>query len=417
MADQLIAVISCKDLKNISIPASASITNVQHLASYNWVEAPRARPTIAVPGSPDLWSPPHDSFRLQKDTGHIYIAQNAARHPESPLEPLFRALYVSQPSFDIASVDIVTDRNNIRKLLGVINPQWNSYKREDFTISMEVKNNTVILCRNETKTEEYIGPSEFRGYGHSFEKKCTRPQVSRSTGHHRIISYSFGGLKIVVRYETDGYVSVADAQQSLQPAGHRAPNVDDLSSVLGTLSLSLEGSSPEKTGSASSQLLIRKEGQVVPLHSTLEIKTRAAHRLLAFEDVVSQLWVSQTPNLVRAYHNRGVFAVPKVEDVAAQVKAWEAQNQKDLTLLAGLIGKIRDVAKKGGGRAILKYDATQENLVFHKVSGKHMLPKSLYMKWESNNEQGTSLKVKNVHHSMKAGESVASAKTIITAGM
>jgi hypothetical protein len=110
---------------------------------------------------------------LQKDTGHVYIAQNAARHPESPLEPLFRALFVLHPSFDITSVDVVTDQNNIRKLLGVINPRWNGYKRENFTIHVEVMNNTAILCRSETKVDEYIAPNEFRGYGHSFEQKCT----------------------------------------------------------------------------------------------------------------------------------------------------------------------------------------------------------------------------------------------------
>jgi hypothetical protein len=37
-------------------------------------------------------------------------------NPDSPLEPLFRSLYIEHPSFDINSIDIVTDRNNIRKL-------------------------------------------------------------------------------------------------------------------------------------------------------------------------------------------------------------------------------------------------------------------------------------------------------------
>jgi hypothetical protein len=99
---------------------------------------------------------------LEKDTGHIYIAQNAARHPDSPLETLFHALYVSHPSFDIASIDVVTDRNNIRKLLVHVNSDWSSYKREDFTIHVEVTNNTAIFCREETKPNEYISPNEFR---------------------------------------------------------------------------------------------------------------------------------------------------------------------------------------------------------------------------------------------------------------
>jgi hypothetical protein len=415
MVNNPLAEISGPDLKDISIPASASITNVQQLSSYNWIEAPAATPTISVPGSPDLWSPPKAPFRLEKDTGHVYIAQNAARHPESPLEPLFRALYVSDPSFDIASVDVVTDRNNIRKLLGVVNPRWTSYKREDFTIHVEVTKNTAILCRSETKVDEYIGPNEFRGYGHSFEKNCTTQQVNGSTGHHRITSCNFGGMKFLVRYETDGYASVASAQQSLQPARNQAPDVDDLSSLLDSLLLSPEHSNSKKTDATGSKLVIRKEGQVLPLDSTLEVKTHVAHKPLAFEDIVSQLWVSQTPNLVRAYHTRGVFAVPKVEDVAAHIKAWEVQNQKDLRSLAGLIGKIRDIVKKGGGRAVLKYDANGGNLVFHKVLGKHLLPKSLYAKWEGSKHQVTDVEVKTARHSIKEAESVMNGKTTITA--
>jgi hypothetical protein len=47
--------ISRLDLKP-SAPAEALITDVKHLASYNWIEA--STPTIAVPSSPAQWSPP-----------------------------------------------------------------------------------------------------------------------------------------------------------------------------------------------------------------------------------------------------------------------------------------------------------------------------------------------------------------------
>lgn len=75
-----------------SVPAEAIITDVKHLASYNWIEAPT--PTIVVPGSPAQWSPPQGNRCVKKDSGLVYIAQNAARHPDSPLEPLFRSLYI-----------------------------------------------------------------------------------------------------------------------------------------------------------------------------------------------------------------------------------------------------------------------------------------------------------------------------------
>jgi hypothetical protein len=78
-----------------SAPAEATITDVEHLASYNWIEA--STPTIAVPGSPAHWSAPQGSKYVKKDSGFVYIAQNAARYPDSPLEPLFRSLYIEQP--------------------------------------------------------------------------------------------------------------------------------------------------------------------------------------------------------------------------------------------------------------------------------------------------------------------------------
>jgi len=206
-----LAEISRVDLQDLSIPPSASITDVKHLSSYNWIEA--RTPTIAVPGSPPLWSPPSAPQQLKKDSGLIYIAQNAARHPDSPLEPLFRALYFTNPSFDIRSIVIVTDRNIIRKLLSFINPSSTRNGLEPFTFNIEIAKDTAIFSRVETATHEIIGPKEFRGYGHEFEKAYTTSQINGSTGHHRIISYRFGDLIFIVRHETDGYVDATPSSK------------------------------------------------------------------------------------------------------------------------------------------------------------------------------------------------------------
>ena len=160
MASTTLAEISRSDLLNFNAPTLASITDLKHLSSYNWIEAPT--PTIAVPGSPALWSALSTPRKLDKDSGFFYIAQNAARHPESPLEPLFRALYITNPSFDIRSIDVVTDRNNIRKLLSFVNPNSSKDRLEAFTINIEVAKNTTIFCRADTATQEFIHPHEFR---------------------------------------------------------------------------------------------------------------------------------------------------------------------------------------------------------------------------------------------------------------
>lgn len=375
MASVVVAEITRSDIHRLPTPPVASITGVKHLSSYNWTETPT--PTIAIPGSPPLWSPPKISQTLEKDSGLIYIDQNAARHPDSPLEPLFRALYSTNPSFDIRSTDVVTDRNNIRKLLSFINARSTKSGLEAFDIEVEVTGKTALFCRTEISTQKFIEPDEFRGFGHEFEKAYTSNQIEGSTGHHRIISYQFGDLNLIVRHETDGYLS--DESAPVLTTNERES--DDLSNTLASLSLS----SADRLGTATSpasQLITRKEGKAVPRESTFVIKTRVSHKSIDFQEFAAQLWISQTPNLVRAYHNKGKFGEPAVQNVVAAVNEWEEENQYDLKRLAALISKILDVVKGCGGRAIIRYNGYIEKLVLiRKADERQMLPKDLYSKW------------------------------------
>jgi hypothetical protein len=121
-------------------------------------------------------------------------------------------------------------------------------------------------------------------------------------------------LSFLVRHETAGDVDtgtgilLSKAKQSAQ---------GNLSSMLGVLSLS----PTDRPSDSGSKLMIKKEGIVVPLESTLEIKTRVSHKPFEFQEIAPQVWVSQTPKLVRAYHQKGTFQSPVVEDVAAGIKS------------------------------------------------------------------------------------------------
>ncbi|KAF5699850.1 geranylgeranyl pyrophosphate synthetase [Fusarium globosum] len=357
------------DIEDYSTSTTASITNVRHLSSYNWIERPTA--TIAVPGSPPLWSAPKTSKQLQKDSGLYYINQNEARYPESPLEPLFRALYLTQPAFDIRPVDVVTDRNNIRKLLAFINSDLAPGDLEPFTIAVETIGTTALFRRDETAVTRFIAPNEFRGFGHKFEEEYTVKQVNDSTGHHRIIAYGLCDLDLVVRYEADGYVATDKI---------KGPKDDPLLASLRGLSLS-PATSALSVNPVQSKLVITEEGRVVPPESILEIKTRATSRYLPIPEVAAQLWVSQTSKLVRAYHYRGKFEVPQVEDVEAQVKRWEELNQSDLKRLASLIKAISTLTRQNGGKATVKYEGGSK-LVLYRSEKEDMLPQFLYSKWE-----------------------------------
>ncbi|KAJ4163244.1 hypothetical protein LMH87_004985 [Akanthomyces muscarius] len=176
------AEISRAELQEAVDPAKATITDVKHMSSYNWIEA--ATPIIVVPGTPARWTALEGPRQIARDSGHIYIAQNATRHPESPLEPLFRSLYAENDSFDVRSADVITDRNNIRKLLSLVSPEFDIKKAEAFTIKVEVvQDTTTILCRDEAETQCIIGPNEFRATGMSLKRRtrCTKSLTARAT--------------------------------------------------------------------------------------------------------------------------------------------------------------------------------------------------------------------------------------------
>lgn len=115
---------------------------------------------------------------------------------------------------------------------------------------------------------------------------------------------------------------------------------DDLSSMLGALSL-FPANSSSGIIPPGSKWIIKEEGQGVPLESPLDI-----------QEIAPQLWVSQTPQPVRAYHQNGVFQRPVVEDVAAVIRTWEECNKADLRKLAALIQKIINLIKECRGNAV-----------------------------------------------------------------
>lgn len=91
------------------------------------------------------------------------------------------------PRQDWKTVDFLTDRNGLRKLL-----RWvtQASGRNDFRIDTQlVGKKTVVLNRWEPKTTGFVNGSS---YGFNFEKFTTKPMppaTERSAWHHRIVTY------------------------------------------------------------------------------------------------------------------------------------------------------------------------------------------------------------------------------------
>lgn len=102
-----------------------------------------------------------------------------------------------------------------------------------------------------------------------------------------------------MRHETDGYVGdPKPTSKSDDATGNNLAGISESSSLS-------SGTAPGDKNTVRSKLTIKREGQVVPRESVLEIITRAFYIHIELEEVGPQLWVSQTPKLVCAYHQGG----------------------------------------------------------------------------------------------------------------
>ena len=105
-----------------------------------------------------------------------------------PLLPLIRAVQdltdqgVTQ-QFDWPSVDFVTDRGRLRRLLA-----WAVGLSDKWRIDTELAGaNTVLLSGRAPVTKETSGQST--SYGFNFKDVLTYPVPGNGTGHHCIIAY------------------------------------------------------------------------------------------------------------------------------------------------------------------------------------------------------------------------------------
>lgn len=123
---------------------------------------------------------------MAKDSESQYVDINGHRYPTFPLAPVIIATKILTPDFDFNSVDILTSRNNLRKLF-----RWvNGKSDKDFRIDLEMVENTMVLTRYERKLMEPAG----LGYGHEFEKRMTTSDITAGRGrtalsHNRVLSY------------------------------------------------------------------------------------------------------------------------------------------------------------------------------------------------------------------------------------
>lgn len=374
-SNTVIANIRRSQLKQEAEDTMTTISNIKLLSSYNWLDS-RKR-TMIVPGSPPLWTPPKEPQAIPRDTGITYFDLDAAVYPWHTVEPIFRGLYTSHPSFDISSVDLVTDRNNLHKLLTFINPELGPKSHRWFSIKVEIAGNTAVFGRFEWRWKDDLGFYDKPSFDKGFREVYMTKQVRASLGHRRIISYSFGGLNLIVRHESDGY----DPSLSSTPI---KPSTEREKKLLARM---LRSRSPGRTfrfrkpSSPNSGLLISEEGQTVPLDSTFETKIQYAHERLDIAPLLPNMYLAQNANLAVGFHSRGAFTYPMIENYGIEMEKWELDHQLDLQMLAVSLKKIISIVRDAGGRAVVKWNGANRKLHIVQASDeRRILPEDLYSK-------------------------------------
>ncbi|KRX25818.1 putative N(4)-(Beta-N-acetylglucosaminyl)-L-asparaginase, partial [Trichinella nelsoni] len=182
-----------------SLTGKGGPTTLKHhhiVASYNWQDEPSS--TIYVPGAPKRYVT-WPGGRLQEDNGQLIYDINHVRLPDGPMDPLFDALEIcSESRFDPGAFDLVTDCINLQKLFTFCKGEESS---GFFRIDLERVGDAVLACRVEAQDVIQI---DFPSHDQSLKAACTQPVHPTLAGsHQRIVAYSFGDLRMLVRYEVD----------------------------------------------------------------------------------------------------------------------------------------------------------------------------------------------------------------------
>lgn len=241
-----------------------------------------------------------------------------------------------QPNFNMNSISLVTDRNNLRKLFNFAC----SHPDRSFRIDVDMVYNTMFFTRWEQKHVHLLTGYNNPGYGHAFEKAFTvfEEDLANSSGHHRIVQYNLGGMNCIVRFEADAYFndcpgSIRNSPCNIPPAENLINTQNDISTTLKSLSLQ-----SDRKGTLKHKVKAIQSGRLVSPASVIEVKSRA--KKVKMKDVIPQLWFSQTEHLFVGYHREGVIEQEITRyEMAAHFKAWETQHKEQLQRLVGLILK------------------------------------------------------------------------------
>lgn len=230
------------------------------------------------------------------------------------MQPSVQSIFALNKEFDPSSVDILGCASSLGDILRFV-------RSVDLTFRFDVEiiGDTLFLVRNH---RNQVIP-DVRGYGHSFLNAFLThgAELQETVSHQRIVSYSFGGLKCLVRYECDGHFSGSE-EKSKATAGEKK--------VSGFPKFP-----------ASNSITMEPAGNVIPQESILEVKTKSQARdPIDMAEHLPRLWLRQIPSLITAYHRAGNFEDVQEKVVREDLLKWESDHELELRKFASILRQL-----------------------------------------------------------------------------
>lgn len=292
------------------------------------------------------------------------------------MEPAVQSILASHPEYDTSAVDVFACGSTMGNLVRFVHA-----KSHPFCFVVHMVGNTAFLLRREHSPTMLI--DGVVGFGHSFPEAYTTwdADVKGSSSHQRVLEYKFGGLKFLVRFESDGYLGDEEplsggAKKQSDPA----PLADAMAGLL-----------KEDGAPGDPHPRVEARGHLIGQSSVFDLKTRSIRKV--DDDVLAEelprLWVRQISKFILAFHRSGVFEDIRVQDVAVKVQEWEAGSTSTLTKLSAVIRKIIATAQQLPSQKLEIRGTDEGTLEVHAVGdqGWDALPQRLMAMWTADADE------------------------------
>ncbi|KAJ3573984.1 hypothetical protein NP233_g2066 [Leucocoprinus birnbaumii] len=347
------------------------LADCRYIGSYDWSpNATKGNPSIVIPGSPNVWSEPTLPFEVPADKGRQITDINNHILDGQPFLPLLASISTQRifPRQDYKTIDFITDRNSLRKLLRWIGGASGKGFRIDTQLIGE---KTVVFNRWEVVDTEFMRGNT---YSLNFEKAVTRsmtPSTGLSAWHHRVVTYKFGQFRMVVQFEVDACLP----KDQWRPA--TSMTEDELVDAMANIGFSNEiqdsstsASSVPPTPETASEIFgikVKHQGCAdIPNSAIIELATKSSAGI-GWTDRYPQLYLSQTGNLHMGNRRDNNFIrVDKFTRSSPQLLAVHQRLQPTFKKLEEALRKIQSIVLEHGKAERLSLVYDKPNLTVHK---------------------------------------------------